>query len=217
MVAHTYGASETGIVSALSPAEHDRPERFTCAGRIRPGVEVRFRRSDGSLAGPGEPGVVEVRSPQLASGYRNRPAEAAAAFVDGWYRTGDVGVLDADGYLSITDRISDIIIRGGENISAQEVEELMLGMDAIAEVSVIAAPDDRLGEHAAAVVRVRPGTQLPTLAQIREHLSAAGLAKQKWPESLHEVADFPRTPSGKVQKFHLRQALREGRLPAVEG
>ena len=92
VVAHTYGASETGIVSALPPAEHDRPERFACAGRPRPGVEVRFRRTDGTLAGPGEAGVAEVRSPQVASGNRNRPAEAAAAFVDGWYRTGDVAL-----------------------------------------------------------------------------------------------------------------------------
>ena len=76
---------------------------------------------------------------------------------DGWYRTGDVGVLDDDGYLTITDRVSDIIIRGGENISAQEIEELLLGIDGVAEVSVVAAPDERLGEHAAAVVRLRDG------------------------------------------------------------
>ena len=108
VVAHTYGASETGIVSALPPAEHDRPERFTCAGRLRPGVEVRFRRADGGLAGPGEAGVVEVRSAQVANGYRHRPVEAAAAFVDGWYRTGDVARLDAEGYLHVLGRAGDL-------------------------------------------------------------------------------------------------------------
>jgi acyl-CoA synthetase (AMP-forming)/AMP-acid ligase II len=123
-----------------------------------------------------------------------------------------VGELDADGYLTITDRLSDIIIRGGENISAQEVEELLLGLDAISEVSVVAAPDERLGEHAAAVFRIRDGAGAPTLDDVRQHLGAAGLARQKWPESLHLVDDFPRTASGKVQKFRLRQQLRDGEL-----
>jgi acyl-CoA synthetase (AMP-forming)/AMP-acid ligase II len=131
---------------------------------------------------------------------------------DGWYRTGDVGVLDDDGYLTITDRLSDIIIRGGENISAVEVEEVMLGLGAFAEVSVVGAPNDRLGERAAAVVRVRDGVTAPTLDEVRDHLATAGLARQKWPESLHVVGEFPRTASGKVQKFRLRQQLREGGL-----
>jgi acyl-CoA synthetase (AMP-forming)/AMP-acid ligase II len=118
-------------------------------------------------------------------------------------------VLDDDGYLTITDRVSDIIIRGGENISAQEIEELMLGgVPNVAEVAVVAAPDARLGEHAAAIVRLRdPSATPPSLDDVRAHLQASGLTKQKWPESLHVVADFPRTPSGKVQKFVLRKQL----------
>ncbi len=202
----SYGSTEHPSIT-VSYLEEPQDKRCTTDGHVIDGVEIR-------LADDGE---IFSRGPDLCLGYTD-PALTAAAFdADGWYRTGDVGVLDADGYLSITDRVSDIIIRGGENISAQEVEELLLGMDAVAEVSVVAAPDDRLGERAAAVVRVRPGAELPTLAQIREHLANAGLAKQKWPESLHEVADFPRTPSGKVQKFHLRQALRDGKLRAVDG
>ena len=93
-------------------------------------------------------------------------------------------MLDDDGYLTITDRISDIIIRGGENISAAEVEELLMGLDGVAEVCVVAEPDERLGEHAAAVVRVRDGAAAPTLEEVRRHLAGAGLARQKWPEAI---------------------------------
>jgi acyl-CoA synthetase (AMP-forming)/AMP-acid ligase II len=131
---------------------------------------------------------------------------------DGWYRTGDVGVLDDRGYLTITDRVSDVIIRGGENISAQEVEELLVHLDGVAEVAVVAVPDDRLGERAAAVLRMLPDRRAPTLEEVRVHLGAAGLARQKWPESLHPVVELPRTPSGKVQKFRLREQLRSGGL-----
>ena len=136
-------------------------------------------------------GEIFSRGPDCFVGYTD-PALTDAVFdADGWYRTGDVGVLDDDGYLTITDRMSDIIIRGGENISAQEVEELLLGSTAIAEVSVVAAPDERLGEHAAAVVRLRDGCAAPTLDDVRAHLAAAGLARQKWPESLYVVRRLP--------------------------
>jgi fatty-acyl-CoA synthase len=106
VVMHTYGASEVGIVSALTPAEHDRPDRFRSAGRIQPGVDVRFRRSNGTLHP--RAGAIEVRSPAMALGYRNRPAEDAAHFVDGWYRTSDLGRLDDDGMLCILGRAADI-------------------------------------------------------------------------------------------------------------
>ena len=114
-------------------------------------------------------------------------------------------MLDDDGYLTITDRKADVIIRGGENISALEVEEVLLAMPAVAEAVVVAAPDARLGEHAAAVLRLRAGHAMPTLDEVRAHFAAAGLARQKWPEELHQVDDFPRTASGKVQKFVVRQ------------
>jgi acyl-CoA synthetase (AMP-forming)/AMP-acid ligase II len=122
-------------------------------------------------------------------------------------------VLDAEGYLTITDRVADIIIRGGENISAQEVEELVLGVDGVAEVSVVGVPDVRLGERAAAVLRLREGATAPSLDDVRSHLANVGLARQKWPESLHVVDELPRTPSGKVQKFRLREQLVGGGLP----
>jgi acyl-CoA synthetase len=122
-------------------------------------------------------------------------------------------VLDADGYLTITDRKADVIIRGGENVSAVEIEDLLLTMDGVTEVAVVAAPDPRLGEHAAALLRLRPGYPAPDLARVRAHLEQAGLARPKWPEEVHVVEDFPRTASGKIQKFRLRQDLRQA-LPA---
>ena len=112
-----------------------------------PGVELR-------LADDGE---ILSRGPDCFLGYTDAALTARVFDADGWYHTGDVGTLDDDGYLTITDRISDIIIRGGENISAQEIEELVAGMDGVAEVCVVAEPDARLGEHAAAVVRVHDG------------------------------------------------------------
>jgi acyl-CoA synthetase (AMP-forming)/AMP-acid ligase II len=159
-----------------------------------------------------ELGEISSRGPDLFLGYTD-PALTADVFDDdGWYRTGDVGTIDEDGYLTITDRVSDVIIRGGENISAQEVEEALLRMDTVAEASVVAAPDDRLGERAAAIIRPKPGSSAPSLDAIRRHMAAEGLARQKWPESVHEVVDLPRTPSGKVQKYILRRRLREGAL-----
>jgi fatty-acyl-CoA synthase len=105
VVTHSYGASEVGIVSALTAADHDRPARFRSAGRIQPGVDVRFRRADGTL--DPRAGAIEVRSPAMAQGYRNRPVEDAH-FVDGWYRTGDLGRLDDDGMLCVLGRAADI-------------------------------------------------------------------------------------------------------------
>ena len=116
-------------------------------------------------------------------------------------------MLDDDGYLTITDRKADIIIRGGENISALEVEEVLLGMPAVAEAVVVSVPDDRLGERAAAVLQVRSGHKMPTLEAIRAYFEQIGVARQKWPEELLEVDDFPRTPSGKIQKAVVRQDI----------
>ena len=118
----------------------------------------------------GPDGEIFSRGPDLCLGYTDDELTARAFDDDGWYRTGDVGVLDDDGYLTITDRKADVIIRGGENISALEVEEVLLGMPAVAEAVVVAAPDDRLGERAAAVLRIRDGHDMPTLDEVRDTL-----------------------------------------------
>lgn len=195
-VFRSYGSTEHPSITG-SLLEDTEEKRLTTDGHPLPGVELRLD----------DDGQIITRGPDCCLGYTDKALTAGAFDESGWYHTGDVGVLDGDGYLTITDRISDIIIRGGENISAQEVEELLLGMEAVVEVAVVAEPDPRLGEHAAAVLSVREGMAAPTLESVRQHLAAAGLARQKWPESIHEVQEFPRTPSGKIQKFRLRQDL----------
>ena len=176
--------------------------RDSTDGDPRPGVEIRI----------GPDGEIYSRGPDLCLGYTDDDLNASAFDDDGWYRTGDIGVIDEDGYLTITDRKADIIIRGGENISALEVEEVLLTMPAVAEAVVVAAPDARLGERAVAVLRIRQGRQMPTMAEVRSHFKQAGAAAQKWPEELRRIPegqDYPRTASGKVQKFLVRQSVRD--------
>ena len=136
VIAHTYGASEIGIVSALSPAEHDRPSRFRCAGRIQPGIGVRFRRRDGRLD-PGS-GAIEARSPAMAQGYRHRPAEEARHFTDGWYRTGDLGELDGEGMLRILGRATDI---GDGDLSPVDLQDTLCQQPSVRYAVLVADPD----------------------------------------------------------------------------
>jgi acyl-CoA synthetase (AMP-forming)/AMP-acid ligase II len=195
-VFRSYGSTEH---PSITGSRHFAPEskRLYTDGDLLPGVEIRLA----------EDGEILSRGPELCLGYTDDALTMRAFDDEGWYHTGDIGVIDEDGYLTITDRKSDIIIRGGENISALEVEDVLLAMPAIAEVAVVAAPDPRLGERAAAVVRLRSGHRLPTMDELRAHLEQVGLARQKWPEELHEIDDFPRTASGKVQKYVLRQRI----------
>ncbi|OPX12869.1 AMP-binding protein [Mycobacterium sp. AT1] len=196
-VFRSYGSTEHPSITG-SGAGAPEDKRLYTDGNARPGVEVR-------LADDGE---ILSRGPDLCLGYTDVELTARAFDDDGWYHTGDIGVLDADGYLTITDRVADVIIRGGENISALEVEEVLLGMPEVVEAVVVAAPDDRFGERVAAVLRIRAGAVMPTLAEVRAQFEGAGAARQKWPEELHEADDFPRTASGKVQKFRVRESLR---------
>jgi acyl-CoA synthetase len=195
-VFRSYGSSEHPSITGSSPNAPEEKRLYT-DGNPRPGVEIRL----------GPDGEIFSRGPDLCLGYTDPELTAKAFDEDGWYRTGDVGVLDDDGYLTITDRKADVIIRGGENISALEVEEVLLTMPSVVEAVVVAAPDDRLGEHAAAVLRVRQGYDMPTLDEVRRHFKASGVAIQKWPEELHRIDDYPRTASGKVQKFLVRQNI----------
>jgi acyl-CoA synthetase len=195
-VFRSYGSTEHPSITGSAPSAPEDKRLYT-DGNPRPGVEIKLT----------EDGEILSRGPDLCFGYTDDALNERAFDEDGWYHTGDVGVLDEDGYLTITDRKADVIIRGGENISALEVEEVLLAMPAVAEAVVVAAPDARLGERSAAVLRIRAGCEMPTLDEVRQHFKRDGIAIQKWPEELHEVDDYPRTASGKVQKFAVRQDI----------
>jgi len=206
-IVRAYGSTEHPSVTGCSfddPAD----KRHGTDGVPLAGVEIRLLDDAGAPVAPGHAGEIWSRGPDLCLGYTD-PALTAAAFDDdGWYRSGDMGVIDAEGFVTITDRVKDVIIRGGENISAAEVEEAVGQLAQVAEVAVVAVPDARLGERACAVVRIAPGASSLALADITAELERIGLARQKWPEELRIVDDFPRTPSGKVRKVDLRRQLR---------
>jgi acyl-CoA synthetase (AMP-forming)/AMP-acid ligase II len=207
-VTRNYGSTEHPSTTGAKVAEPAEKRKRTDGHPLR-GVELRLVGGDGREVEVGDAGEIWSRGPDLCAGYTDAALNEAFD-ADGWYRSGDVGVLDADGYLTITDRMKDIIIRGGENVSAAEVEELLLHLPGVAEVAVVAAPDARLGEHGCAFFRMLPGAEEPDLPALRSHLEAEGLARQKWPEELRVLTDFPRTPSGKIMKAELRRRLREG-------
>jgi acyl-CoA synthetase (AMP-forming)/AMP-acid ligase II len=208
-VGRSYGCTEQPTISFMGP-DDPLDKRITTNGRPMLGVEVKAVDPDGNQLPPGLAGELWSRGPDRSSGYVDPGLTAEAFEPGGWFRTGDIGALDAEGYLTITDRLKDIIIRGGENISAAEVEGFLLQLPGVAEVAVVAAPDPRYGERACAFVRTRPGAEGPDLGAVRRHLQAAGLARQKWPEDLRTVDDLPRTPSGKIKKSALRDLLRTG-------
>jgi len=202
-----YGSTEHPTISGARNSDPPELRKYTDGGLLD-GVEVRIVDDDGRDVPPGTVGEVLSRGPDLFAGYTDPALTRAAVDADGWYHTEDLGNLDERGFLTITDRKKDIIIRGGENVSAAEVETLLLRMPGVSETAVVAAPDVRLGEHACAFLSMIPGHEPPSLPAVQDHLERAGLARQKWPEELRIVTDYPRTPSGKITKYVLRDQLR---------
>lgn len=200
-----YGMTETnGLGTSVSGAELlERPK--SCGRPVPPLVEIQVVGAAGAPVGPGVTGEIWIRGPMNFSRYWNRPAETAATLTGGWVHTGDLGHLDAGGYLYITDRAKDLVIRGGENIGCQEVEAVIYEHPAVAECAVFGVPDVRLGESVAAVVTVRPGAVV-TVGDIRTHV-AEHMARFKVPEHVWiRTEALPRTASGKIFKRALRDA-----------
>jgi cyclohexanecarboxylate-CoA ligase len=198
-----YGSSEFPTITTTGP--DDPPaRRIDSDGRPIGAAELRLVDDDGAPVPTGREGEVQARGPECFLGYRDAAHGADAFTPDGWFRTGDLGVLDDGGFLRISGRKKDIIIRKGENISAREVEDLVATHPAVVEVAVVGLPDPVAGEIACAILRVEPGVAAPSLADLCAHLVARGLSKQKLPERLEIVGDFPRTASGKIVKRALR-------------
>jgi o-succinylbenzoate---CoA ligase len=199
-VAQTYGLSETtSQIATLAP--RDALRKPGSAGRAIYPNEIRIA-ADGSA-----PGEILVRGPVVMSGYSGRPDATARAIVDGWLHTGDIGTLDADGFLYVLDRRDDLIITGGENVYPAEVEAVLLALPWVAEAAVIGVPDDVWGQRVVAVVRI---AERPDVADPEETLRAycrAQLAGYKTPREIRVVTDLlPRTASGKLRRMALRES-----------
>jgi long-chain acyl-CoA synthetase len=200
-----YGCTETSAIVTTTPAGR---VRLGSVGMPAPGVEVRVERPDGSIAGPGEDGEICVRGPIVMSGYWHAEDETRRAIRDGWLHTGDVGRLDADGYLYVVDRMKDLIIRAGFNVYPRDVEDEMLTHPDVVACGVVGRPDPRLGEEVVAFVQLRPGaaaTADDLVGYARSRLSAA-----KYPREVRIVDGVPQTSVLKTDRKALRALLRHG-------
>ena len=205
-VGRCYGSTEQPSVTGSQSSEPLYKRAYT-DGRVLGQNEMRIISLAGDPLPPGEEGEVACAGPEQFIAYTDPELNREAFTADGWFRTGDVGRIDAQGYLTITDRLKDIVIRGGENISSQEVENIVLGHPAVAEAAIVGMPDPRYGERVCAFVVLRDGATLD-LEALRGHFAASGFARHKTPESLRIVPELPRTAAGKVKKAELRAALR---------
>ena len=201
-----FGTTESCMGAGFVPGLDDE-RAWTSDGVALANVSLRVVDDAGRILPPGVEGHFEIGTDTLFDGYLNRPEETAEALSpDGWYRPGDLATIDADGYLRITGRVKDVINRGGEKVPVAEIEQLLYAHPAVAEVAIVAMPDERLGERACAFVVPAAGAAPPLdFAAMQRYLDERRVAKPYWPERLEIVAELPRTPSGKIQKFVLRE------------
>jgi cyclohexanecarboxylate-CoA ligase len=205
-IVSAWGMTENGAVTLIQLDDPDE-RAFTTDGLPLPGVELKVVDFDGSTLPAGEAGKLMVRSVSNFGGYLKRP-HLNGTDAEGWFDTGDLARLDAEGYVRITGRSKDVIIRGGENIPVVEIESLLYRHPAVSMAAIVAYPDERLGERACAVVVPKPGQSfdMPTMVTYFKSLK---VAIQYIPERLEILDAMPATPSGKIQKFKLRDLLRE--------
>ena len=201
-----WGMTECGGVTTC-PFDAPVKKRYTTDGKPYESMELKITDEAGTTLPVGQSGELMVRGPMVAKGYFGQPKLTAEYFLsDGFFRSGDQARMDEDGYIKITGRIKDLIIRGGVNISPVEVENILFSHPDVENVAVVGEPDQRLGERVCAFVIVKQGKTL-CIGDLQEWLTAAGLAKPKWPERLESVSALPMTASGKVQKYRLREML----------
>ncbi len=201
-----YGLTETSPVFTQTSADDDIEHKCETVGRAHPPVDVRvIDPADGHICGVGEPGELCCRGYNVMKGYYKMPeATAEAIDADGYLHSGDLGMVDADGYYRVTGRIKDMIIRGGENIYPLEIEDFLLGHPGVLDAQVVGIPDEKYGEIVGAFIRVRPGHEDLTEDDVRQW-AIPRIARYKVPKRVFIVDDFPMTPSMKIQKFKLRE------------
>jgi acyl-CoA synthetase (AMP-forming)/AMP-acid ligase II len=182
-------------------------KRYVTVGKVLPHSEVRLLDENLSDVPSGERGEIAWRGPTKSFGYLNEPERSEATWwEDGWYRSGDLGQFDADGFLSVVGRAKDLIIRGGQNISPLEIEEAIARHPAVSEVAVVGYPDQVYGERVCACVTLRPGHSL-TFDGLIEHLTSMQMAKFKLPERLELFEDLPRSAGAKLNKVEIRKEV----------
>lgn len=201
-----YGMTETTAAGCFLQAQHV-PDKVGSAGKSLMHSTIRIAREDGSVCDPNEQGEIQFKGLSITPGYWRRPEATKESFVDGWFKSGDIGRMDEEGFIYIDDRIKDMYISGGENVYPAEIENLLYQMDAITEVAVIGLKDERWGETGCVCAVIKPDASL-TLEQILAHLEGK-LAKYKLPQYLHIMDLLPRNATGKVQKFNLRKIVPE--------
>jgi fatty-acyl-CoA synthase len=209
-VAICYGMTETSPVSTQTRHDDSIERRVATVGRVGPHLEVKvIDPATGRTAPRGEPGELCTRGYSVMLGYWNEPGKSAEA-IDAarWMHTGDIAVMDADGYLSITGRIKDMVIRGGENIYPREVEEFFYTHPDILDVQVIGVPDAKYGEELMAWIKMRPGAEPLTAETVRE-FATGKLAHYKIPRHVHITDEFPMTVTGKIRKVEMRERSAE--------
>ncbi|MHB8669879.1 MAG: AMP-binding protein [Acidimicrobiales bacterium] len=199
-----YGLTECPILAMNTVRDPDEKLALT-EGRATPGVRIRVVTLEGKPAGPGEEGELRVQGRQLFRGYVDSTLDEEAFDQEGWLRTGDLGHLDAEGFVTITGRLKDVIIRKGENISAKEIEDLLYLHPKVADAAVIGLPDPALGERCCAVVACKDPAQPLLFEEMIDFLAEQQLITRKRPERLEIVDSVPRNPSGKILKHKLRE------------
>ncbi|SEB22011.1 AMP-binding protein [Variovorax sp. YR216] len=201
-VCSLWGMTES-LSSTLTEPARAADKSSKTDGRALDGVDIRIVDFDGKPLPLGQTGRLLVRGAQMSLGYYKRP-HIVTYDAEGWFDTGDLAYMDAEGYIRINGRTKDVLIRGGENVPVVEIEALLYKHPAVAMAAIVGYPDARLGERACAFVELRPGAALD-LAAVQAYMAECKVAKQYWPERVEILDVVPRTPSGKIQKFILKE------------